>query len=98
MIFVCIMEYVGVEEIARVRPRHRAYMKQLVNDGKVIAAGSFTPDGEGGLFMYEAEGLAAAQEMVAQDPYILEGVITVHRLRPYEVHGVNPNLLRITHA
>jgi uncharacterized protein YciI len=98
MIFVCIMEYVGVEAIVRVRSCHRDYMYQLIAEGKVIAAGSTLPDGEAGLFLYEADSLQAAESMVAQDPYIQEGAISTYRLRQYEIHGVNPRLLRVTNA
>ena len=95
MIFVCIMEYVGLEPIARVRSRHRDYMFKLIAEGKVIAAGSTVPDGEAGLFLYEADSLQAAESMVAQDPYIQEGAISTYRLREYEIHGANPRLLRV---
>jgi uncharacterized protein len=96
MIFVCIMDYVDLEKVAQVRPRHRAYMNKLIADGKVIAAGSFVPDDDGGLFLYEAPSLEAANLMVAGDPYIKEGAIAKHRLREYEIHGANPSLLHAT--
>jgi hypothetical protein len=94
MIFVCIMDYVDAATIAQVRPRHRAYMNELIAQGKVIAAGSFVPDGEGGLFLYEAPSVEAAERMVAADPYIKEGAISNYRLREYEIHGANARLLR----
>jgi uncharacterized protein YciI len=96
MIFVCIMEYVGAEVIAKARPRHRAYMHDLIAQGKVIAAGSFAPEDDGGLFLYEAPNREAAELMVAQDPYIKEGAILKYRLREYEIHGANPRLLPVT--
>jgi uncharacterized protein YciI len=96
MIFVCIMEYLSVEKVTQVRPRHRAYMHGLIAEGKVIAAGSFVPDDDGGLFLYEAPDLEAAGLLVAADPYIKEGVISTYRLRECEIHGANPHLLRAT--
>jgi uncharacterized protein YciI len=96
MIFVCIMEYAGKEVIAQVRPSHRAYMHDLIAQGKVIAAGSFAPEGDGGLFLYEAPNREAADLMVAEDPYVKGGAILKYRLREYEIHGANASLLRVT--
>ena|ERR1700761_5286233 len=96
MTFICLMDYVDLEAIARVRPRHRDYMFKLIAENKVIAAGSFVPDDDGGLFLYEAPSLQAAQQLVADDPYIQEGAVLKHQLREYEIHGANPRLLHVT--
>jgi uncharacterized protein YciI len=61
----------------------------------VIAAGSLLQPDDGGLFLHEARSLAAAQQLVDEDPYILEGCITRHRLREYEIHGGNASLLQV---
>jgi uncharacterized protein YciI len=96
MIFMCIMDYGDKDAVARVRPKHQAYMHRLIAEGKVISAGGFVSDDDGGLFLYDAPSLEAAQALVSDDPYILAGVIRGHKLREYEIHGVNPALLRVT--
>ncbi len=96
MIYACIMDYGDRAEIQRVRPKHQAYMFKLIGEGKVISAGSLLQPDDGGLFLYEAPSLEAAQQMVEDDPYVLEGCITQHRLREYEIHGANAALLRKT--
>ena len=96
MIYMCLMEYADSAAMAKVRPEHRTYMTGLVKDGKVLAAGSFLPDSDGGLFLYEAASLEEAQRFVDNDPYIRSGVIRSHRLTQYEIHGCNPALLRVT--
>lgn len=96
MIYACIMDYGDKAEIQRVRPKHRAYLLNLIAEGKVISAGTLLQPDDGGLFLYEASSLEAAQQMVDDDPYILEGCITRHRLREYEIHGANGALLRKT--
>ena len=96
MIFMCIMDYGDKDAVARVRPKHQAYMHRLIAEGRVISAGAFVPDDDGGLFLYDAASLEEAQGLVNDDPYILAGVIHGHRLREYEIHGVNPALLRVT--
>jgi uncharacterized protein YciI len=96
MIFMCIMDYGDKDAVARVRPKHQAYMHRLISEGRVVSAGAFVPDDDGGLFLYDAATLEAAQTLVSGDPYILAGVIRWHKLREYEIHGVNPALLRVT--
>ena len=97
MIYMCLMEYCeDRSRIAAVRPRHQAYLFDLIDQGKLISAGSFIPDDDGGLFLYEAEKLHDAEGLVRDDPYIREGVISSWKLREYEVHGINRDLLRVT--
>ena len=82
--------------IVSVRPHHQEYLFGLIDAGKLIAAGSFIPDDDGGLFLYEADTLREAEGLVHDDPYIREGLITAWKLREYEVHGINRDLLRVT--
>ena len=97
MIFVCVMDYgPDRERIESVRPSHRKYQYGLLDSGKLVAGGSFSPDGDGGLFLYEAATLKDAQSLVQDDPYIREGLIESFKLREYEVHGANRDLLRVT--
>jgi uncharacterized protein len=96
MIYACIMDYGEKADIQRVRPKHQAYVFKLIEQGKVVAAGSLRQPDDGGLFLYEAPSLEVAQRLVDDDPYILERCITRHRLREYEIHGANAALLRVT--
>ena len=77
---------------------HREYMHRLIEAGKAIAAGSFMPDDDGGLFLYEASNLDEARRLVESDPYVREGAVIGYRLREYEIHGANAALLRVTGA
>ena len=94
MIYMCIMDYPNSGAIAVVRPEHRNYMRGLFKEGKVAAAGSFLPNDDGGLFLYEADSLEEAQRFVDDDPYLRSGVVRSYRLTQYEIHGSNPELLR----
>ena len=97
MIYMCLMNYSEQRDrILSVRPRHQAYLTGLIGQGKVISAGSFIPEDDGGLFLYEAATLQDAERLVKDDPYIQEGLIADHKLREYEVHGINRELLRVT--
>lgn len=95
MIYACTMEYGAPETMAKVRPQHRSYLAALRHDGHVIAAGSFA-EGDGALFLYEAESLEAARVFVEEDPFVKEHAIVSYKLRQYDIHGVTPALLRVT--
>ena len=97
MIYMCLMDYCeDRNRIAAVRPHHQAYLFALIDQGKLISGGSFLPDSDGGLFLYEAGTLHDAERLVQDDPYIREGLIATYKLREYEVHGINRDLLRVT--
>jgi uncharacterized protein YciI len=70
---------------AATRPAHRAYMERLQSrvrlGGPVLDAQG---NGCGGLMLIEAESLAAAQEVVRNDPFELAGLsarIDIHPFR-----------------
>lgn len=56
-----------------------------------MVGGLFT-DGSGALFIYEAASLAAAEELVADDPYRVGGAFASYTLSPWEIIKANPAL------
>jgi|SRR6516165_5277225 len=83
------------EKVAALRPAHREYMTRLLTDGRLVACGPFA-DGSGALFIYEAASLAAAEEIVAADPYQIGGAFAQCRLSPWEIIKANPALIPAT--
>ena len=99
MIFMCLMNYSDEHDrIIAVRAHHQSYLTRLVDERKIISAGSFIPEDDGGLFLYEADSLEEAEGLVNDDPFVREGLIVSWKLREYEVHGINQDLLRVTGA
>jgi uncharacterized protein YciI len=82
----------SAEAIAGLRPAHRQYMAQLLAEGQLVAGGPFT-DGSGALFIYEASSLAAAEKIVAVDPYCVGGAFASYTLSPWEIIKANPTLI-----
>jgi uncharacterized protein YciI len=70
-------------------------MTQLHADGRLVACGPFT-DGSGALYIYEAGSLAAAEEILAADPYRIGDVFADCRLSAWEIIKANPVLLPAT--
>jgi hypothetical protein len=86
-------KYIDSEEkVASLRPAHRQYMSQLLAEGRLVAGGPFK-DGSGALFIYETESLAAAEEIVAVDPYQVGGAFASYTLSPWEIVKANPELV-----
>jgi uncharacterized protein len=81
--------------VAALRPAHREYMAQLHADGRLVACGPFA-DGSGALYIYETGSLAAADEILAADPYHIGGVFADCKLSAWEIIKANPVLLPAT--
>jgi uncharacterized protein len=94
MIFANYVRYGDEGRILKIRPEHRKYMFALLDQGKVVAAGSF-PKNLGGLYLYEVESREAAEQLMIEDPYFLGDAIAEYQIAEWEVHGANPELLRV---
>ena len=78
------------------RPRHMAYIRPLMDQGRVLLAGPHpavdSPEpGPGGmtgsLIVAEFDSLKDAQEWAASDPYSIEGVFAEVTIKPFlKVH------------
>ena len=83
--FAAVLEYTSdTARVTEVRPQHREYLRGLLDSGKLLQAGPF-PDGSGALIIYEAEDLAEAQVLLANDPFSTNGIITGASLREWEL-------------
>ncbi len=60
-------------------PAHKAYVQDLIEMGHAARTG-YWADGEGGMLLFEANSMAEAQAIVAQDPLIVNHCVT------YELH------------
>ncbi len=76
----------------RVRPAHLARAQALADAGRMLVAGPCpaidSPDPgpagfTGSVIIAEFESLAAAQDWIAADPYVTEGVFQSFEVRPF---------------
>jgi uncharacterized protein YciI len=77
----------------RARDAHLARARQLVDEGRMLVAGpcptvettdlGSVPGFSGSVIIAEFPSLQAAQEWIAQDPYVTEGVFESHEVRPF---------------
>ena len=72
------------EKIQQVRPTHRKYLQTLVDSGKLHESGPFTDD-SGALIIYIADSEADARELLANDPFTINGVITEAVVKEWKI-------------
>lgn len=72
------------DRIAEVRPTHRQYLQSLLDAGKLHESGPYTDD-TGALIVYVADSEADARELLANDPFTTNGVISNVTLKEWKV-------------
>jgi uncharacterized protein YciI len=70
------------EKRPAIRPAHLEHLRPLVEAGRVRLAGPFL-DKTGSLIVIEANSLADAWDVVAHDPYVLEGIFNHVQVKPF---------------
>ncbi len=72
--FIAILTYKKLlEEVDRYLPAHREYLAEHYAAGDFITSGPQTPR-VGGVIMMRAEGRIAVDELIAQDPFYINGI------------------------
>jgi len=81
MKFVVIGEPSGVtmDQIMVVYPRHKVFVEQLIAGGDVIGIGPFDSLGNMAIFRTRE----AAEHFVAEDPFLLEGIVKSYVIRAW---------------
>ncbi len=92
MLFAALIDYTtDTSKIAETRPKHREYLKGLLDSGHIAVSGPFLDD-RGGLLVYAAETLEETESMIRNDPFAQAGVFVSWTIRPWKVVMSNPEL------
>jgi uncharacterized protein YciI len=84
MKFAATIEYTrDTAKIAAARPAHRAYLKDLLDTGRLAISGPFTDD-SGGLLVYETETLEETEALIRNDPFAKGGVFLTWNIRGWK--------------
>ncbi|GAB1511689.1 YciI family protein [Actinophytocola sp. KF-1] len=83
-LFLLTYGYNETDLRAQRRDDHVAYLNKLREDGALVAAGPYE-DGSGGAILLNAEDVAAAEKIVAGDPYTQLDVTRDRFLRGWKV-------------
>ena len=81
--FVVVKYRYPLERIQQTTDRHRAYLRELLSQKKLVASGPFDPREGGGLLLRVADD-AELQGILAKDPFQIEKLVdtTIHRWVP----------------
>ena len=86
MIFVATLTYrVPMDQVEAATADHRAYVKTLHEQGKLLASGPFAPR-VGGMLMLQAGSRDEVDMMLVDDPFLDRGIAT------YEVRQWIPTI------
>ncbi|OUL89224.1 YciI family protein [Paraburkholderia hospita] len=83
MKFAAFIDYANEpERLSEFRPAHRAYLQDLLQQGRLVVAGPFA-DGSGALFVYEAANESEATKLAADDPFAKASLFTGIVMKPW---------------
>lgn len=83
-IFALTYIYGGPQEVlAEHRPAHRAYLRELNEQGHNLASGPLGDDAA--LIIFSADSQREVEEIVAKDPLVVHGAVTEHEIQPWNV-------------
>ncbi len=81
--------YDYVEDVVEKRAPHRESHLGLVGqwkaDGKVVSGGALGQPPTGALIVFAVDDPAEVEAFVAVDPYVVNGIVTRHRIVPWTV-------------
>jgi uncharacterized protein YciI len=69
----------------RVRPEHRAYLVALAEHGTLLGSGPFTDGDPGALLVFQAASPDVVAAIVADDPFVREGLVAHTDVRAWDV-------------
>lgn len=67
-----------------VRPDHRAFLRGLHEEGRLLASGPWTDGGPGALLVLRAESAATALGALDADPFLLAGFVEERTVRGWD--------------
>ena len=74
-----------VERRTPLRDKHLAYANASHKRGELILAGALADPVDGAVLVFKGENSSVAEEFAKNDPYVLNGLITEWKVRPWTV-------------
>jgi uncharacterized protein YciI len=74
-----------VERRAPFREAHLEVAREWKDDGRIVMAGALGKPPTGALFVFLVDDPAEIETFVASDPYVINGIVTAHRIAPWTV-------------
>ena len=84
-----LLFYDYVENIIERRAPHREAHLKLAGEahkrGEVLMGGAFADPVDGAVLLFGTEDATVVEEFVRKDPYVINGLVTRWRIRPWNV-------------
>ncbi len=74
-----------VEKRTPYRPAHLAAVRDAHARGELVLAGALGDPADGALLVFRADGAEPVERFAAADPYVVSGLVTRWRVRPWAV-------------
>ncbi len=74
-----------IEKRAPYREKHFALINAAHARGYLVMAGALAEPPDGAVLVFKGDGPSVAEEFAKNDPYVLNGLITEWKVRPWNV-------------
>ncbi len=74
-----------LERRAPYRDDHLSWARRWKDDGRIVMAGALGKPPHGAMFVFRVEDPSEVEEFVSGDPYVAGGIVTGHRVVPWNV-------------
>jgi uncharacterized protein YciI len=81
LLYDVVDDYVGRRQ--PFRAAHLAYAAPFVERGELILGGALAEPVDGAVLLFQADGPEVARGFAASDPYVINGLVTQWRVRPW---------------
>ncbi len=71
------------DEVTAHRPAHRAFLRELFDQGVVLAAGAYPQGPAGALLVFRADSAEAVASLLETDPFRHHGLVTGCEIRQW---------------
>lgn len=87
MYYLLIYDFVSdyLERREPFRDQHLALAKAAFEKGDIAMAGALMEPADGAVIIFKGSDSSAAEDFVANDPYVKNGLVVSHQIRPWTV-------------
>jgi len=83
LIYTVVDDY--LERRGDFRDEHLGLARAAHERGELVMAGAFAEPADGALLVFRAEHASVPESFAAADPYVVNGLVTSYRVRPWTV-------------
>lgn len=83
LIYTVVDDY--VERRASFRDEHLGLARAAQERGELVLGGAFAELADGALLVFKADDASVVEDFAQSDPYVVNGLVTDYRVRPWTV-------------